>query len=171
MTTTVIENDQTLIDEASELLPRVSKLMHTAMACYPNMAHRTFAQKRALAQLYHSKGSSLGELAQAVGLSPPATSEMIDRLVEEGLVARAVNPTDRRQVVIQLTPAARAIGDKVHEIHRAQVQSALDRMAPEERPVFVRSLRALAEALHESVDAMQKGDCPHFAETRASSGV
>ncbi|MGH2560247.1 MAG: MarR family winged helix-turn-helix transcriptional regulator [Thermomicrobiales bacterium] len=155
-----------LIDEATELLPRVSKLMHAAMACYPHMANRTFAQKRALAQLYHSSGSSLGELAQAVGLSMPAASEMIDRLVEEGLVARAVNPADRRQVIVELTATARTIGDEIRVIHRAQVQAALDRMAPEERPVFVRSLRALAEALHDSVDTLQQGKCPQYTDSR-----
>jgi len=159
-------DDDILIDEATELLPRVTKLMHAATACYPHLASRTFAQRRALAQLYHSGGSSLGELAQAVGLSMPAASEMIDRLVEEGLVARAVNPADRRQVIVQLTPTARTIGDEIHKIHRAQVQAALDRMAPDERPAFVRSLRALAEALHESVDTLQRGECPKVADTR-----
>ncbi|MGH2533566.1 MAG: MarR family winged helix-turn-helix transcriptional regulator [Thermomicrobiales bacterium] len=158
-------DDDILIAEATELLPRVSKLMHATMACYPHTANRTFAQRRALAQLYNGGGSSLGEVAQAVGLSMPATSEMIDRLVEEGMVARMVNPADRRQIILQLTPTARTIGDEIHAIHRGQVQAALDRMAPEERPIFVRSLRALAEALHESVDALQRRECPRSADS------
>jgi DNA-binding MarR family transcriptional regulator len=53
-----------------------------------------------------------GELATATGLSPGATTTLVDRLEDEGFVRRAADPDDRRRVRIELTDAARqAIGE------------------------------------------------------------
>jgi DNA-binding MarR family transcriptional regulator len=53
-----------------------------------------------------------GELAAATGLSPGATTSLVDRLEGEGFVRRVADPDDRRRVRIELTDAARqAIGE------------------------------------------------------------
>jgi DNA-binding MarR family transcriptional regulator len=50
---------------------------------------------------------SAGELADATGLSPGATTTLVDRLEGEGFVRRVADPDDRRRVRIELTDAAR----------------------------------------------------------------
>jgi len=49
---------------------------------------------------------SAGELAQAAGLSPAATSTAISRLVGAGYLTREVDPDDRRRARIGLAAAA-----------------------------------------------------------------
>ncbi len=65
------------------------------------------------------------------------------------MVERSVNPADRRQVLVALTPQAEAFRRRLHALRRAQLRTALDRLAPEERPVFLRSLEALVAALRQ----------------------
>ncbi|HJT03921.1 MAG TPA: MarR family transcriptional regulator [Pseudonocardiaceae bacterium] len=51
----------------------------------------------------------LTDLAQALGTRPPATSAMVDRLIDAGLVCRTPDPTDRRRVRLSFTADAQAI--------------------------------------------------------------
>ena len=44
-----------------------------------------------------------GLLATATGLRPAATTALIDRLAEKGLVERVRSDTDRRQVLVRMT--------------------------------------------------------------------
>ncbi|MWB97813.1 MarR family winged helix-turn-helix transcriptional regulator [Agromyces seonyuensis] len=65
------------------------------------------ADMRSLDRL--SEGScTAGELAAATGLRPAATTALVDRLSERGLVRRRTSPEDRRRVLVELTPEGRA---------------------------------------------------------------
>ena len=46
-------------------------------------------------------------LSRATGITLPATSELIDRLVAQGWVVRSPSPTDRRSYRLELTDAGR----------------------------------------------------------------
>ncbi|MFD6140353.1 MarR family winged helix-turn-helix transcriptional regulator [Promicromonospora sp. NPDC060271] len=47
-----------------------------------------------------------GQVAEATGLSPAATTAAVQRLVEHGYVVREPDPADRRRVTVTLTAAA-----------------------------------------------------------------
>lgn len=49
-----------------------------------------------------------GELAVAAGLRPAATTALIDRLSDRGLVRRVPSTEDRRRVMVELTDDGRA---------------------------------------------------------------
>ncbi|HUR61030.1 MAG TPA: MarR family transcriptional regulator [Candidatus Thermoplasmatota archaeon] len=62
-------------------------------------------QFRALSILAKEPDRSLGDIAEDLGVSPPALSKMADALVERGLLDRAADAVDRRRVTLALTPA------------------------------------------------------------------
>lgn len=67
----------------------------------------------------------LTDLAQALGTKPPATSAMVDRLIDIGLVRRTPDPVDRRRVRLSLTADAETIvGDTDPDTAR-RVQAVL----------------------------------------------
>ena len=49
---------------------------------------------------------TLTELAEILGVSPPSVSVMVERLVERELLLRERATSDRRKVVIQVSPGA-----------------------------------------------------------------
>ncbi len=51
--------------------------------------------------------ASMGDLAEAVGLSRPGITSTVNRLVEDGLVTRERGDADRRLLHARLTPAGR----------------------------------------------------------------
>jgi DNA-binding MarR family transcriptional regulator len=157
---TLVDEDE-LIEAALRVVPLIGRRMHAIFAHHPITAGRPPGQMRALFHLYHHERATVGEVAQALGVSMPTASEMIDKLVEDGLAERGVNPSDRRQVLVWLTPKAQEFATRLHATRRAQLRRALDQMAPEERPVFVRSLQAFAQALE--LEPEQLPECPVVA--------
>jgi DNA-binding MarR family transcriptional regulator len=138
-----------LVEQALPLLPQVGKLLYAAVARHPDADGLTLGQIKLTMFLWHGGRRAMGEIADGLGVSMSAASELVDRLVETGMVERATDPADRRKVLVGLTSRAEAFGGRMRAIRRAQLRAALERLAPEERPVFVRSLEALVAALRQ----------------------
>ena len=70
-----------------------------------------------LAALDRPGGLTVGELAEAVGVSQPGVTRSVARLAEQGLITVTYEPGDRRRRSVQLTTA----GDEVVARARADV--------------------------------------------------
>jgi DNA-binding MarR family transcriptional regulator len=67
-------------------------------------------------------GTPVASLLHALRLDSPAMSGLLARLEADGLVTREVNPSDRREVLVHLTPAGarlrREIAERLHAADR-----------------------------------------------------
>lgn len=76
-----------------------------------------------------SRGSvSLGELAAATNIHLTRASRLCDRLVANGLINRADDPADRRQLMLTLTPGGERVVDTVMKRRRRVIEPMLARM-------------------------------------------
>lgn len=83
-------------------------------------------------------------LAQHLGISTAATTKMLDRLESAGHLVRRPHPTDRRSIVLQVTPSTRAAArEGVGRLHARRFDVAAG-MSSDERRAATRFLRALA---------------------------
>jgi DNA-binding MarR family transcriptional regulator len=158
-------DEDELIAQAEQLLPDIARSLHVAVMQHPASSGFSVAQIKALAHVYQHGHGTVGELAHGLGLSMPAASELIDKLVELDYLVRAANPLDRRQVLVGLTPRALAYTEQIHALRIGQLRAAFDRLTPEERPTFVRSLRVFAEVL--CLQAHELPGCPQPTHTAA----
>ena len=145
------------VERALPLLPEIGKLLYAGVARHADAAGLSLGQIKVLMHVYHHGRRTVGEIAGGLGVAMPTASELVDQLAAAGLVERTVNPADRRQVLVSLTPRAEAFGARLRALRRAQLRAALERLAPEERPVFVRSLEALVEGLREHPGELEDG--------------
>jgi DNA-binding MarR family transcriptional regulator len=94
---------------------------------------------------------TVGELAEAAGVAAPTATRMLDCLERDGYVTRRHSESDRRAVLIALTPSGRiavqAAGEQVGAFRR-RVFESLD---PEEREQAARLLDRLSEVLEEQM--------------------
>jgi DNA-binding MarR family transcriptional regulator len=104
----------------------------------------TPAEINALAQLRGPR--SVAELQAATGQRPSTLTGVIDRLEHRGLLARLINPRDRRSFVLELTPAGEAAATQVHAAFAALEKETLARVAPRSVAGYQRVLDALKEA-------------------------
>jgi MarR family transcriptional regulator, organic hydroperoxide resistance regulator len=77
----------------------------------------TYPQYLALCALHEAEACALGTLAARLGLEPSTVTPLVRRLERAGLVTRAHNPADERQVILRLTPEgqtrAREAGERL----------------------------------------------------------
>ncbi len=74
----------------------------------------------------------VGELAERLGIRHHSGVGLVDRLVSRGLVRRRADAADRRQVWIELAPAAEALLARLSLAHRDELR----RLAPVLRPLL-----------------------------------
>ena len=68
-------------------------------------ASLSVAQFRLLLFVGRNPGTSLSPVAEHLGTTLPAASQLVERLVRAGLVTRAQHPEERRRVELRLTDA------------------------------------------------------------------
>ena len=71
-------------------------------------ASLSVAQFRLLLFVRRNPGTSLSPVAEHLGTTLPAASQLVERLVRAGLVTRAQHPEERRRVELRLTDAGDA---------------------------------------------------------------
>jgi len=105
----------------------------------------TLTQYRSLVVLASRGPQGVAALAEAVAVTPPTASRLVDRLVRKGLVRRRADRHDRRQVRIGLTEAGRDLVDLVTQRRRDEIAELLRSIPPEVQESMAAGLRLLAE--------------------------
>ncbi|AUH41941.1 MarR family winged helix-turn-helix transcriptional regulator [Streptomyces sp. CMB-StM0423] len=79
----------------------------------------------------------MNQLADAVVLSQSATTRLVTRLEDRGLLSRYVCPDDRRGIYTEVTPAGRSLLAEARPGYEASLRAALDEAAkrPELAPL------------------------------------
>jgi DNA-binding MarR family transcriptional regulator len=109
----------------------------------------TLTQYRSLVVLASRGPQSVGAIAEAVGVTAPTASRMVERLVRKGLVRRRTDPSDRRQLRAALTESGRRLVTTVTEYRRTEITKLLDSIPEEVQRAMVEGLEQLAAAAGE----------------------
>jgi DNA-binding MarR family transcriptional regulator len=102
-------------------------------------------QLAALAALERHDAMTPGELAEHEKVQPPSMTRVIAVLEERGLVRREPHPTDRRQVILTVTPEGTDLVQRVRRRREAWLAQRLQELTPEQRQI----LRAAAPILEQ----------------------
>ena len=98
--------------DAARAMDALRRVVH-AIRIATRASERAFglsaAQLFVLRQLSATSGQSLSDLAARTRTTQSSISEVVARLVRNGLVSRAPSSIDRRRAVLSLTPAGEAI--------------------------------------------------------------
>lgn len=106
----------------------------------------TFPQVRAMAFLKLRGPAALRDVADYQGLTPSAISQVIDALVDRGLVRRREDPDDRRRVLLDLTPAGRQATEAAQRAFVGVIARAFRGISDKDRDHLERGLRAMLAA-------------------------
>jgi DNA-binding MarR family transcriptional regulator len=124
-----------------ELGPRIARSIRRAMKGLPG-PELTLAQYRILARVSQGLGKA-SLLCELQGVSLPAMSRMVDTLVRKGLLKRAPNAEDRRQIVLKLSPAGRKAHDRLKNAVIREIDARLSGLSPAEQASLAGSLSLL----------------------------
>jgi DNA-binding MarR family transcriptional regulator len=115
------------------------------------------AQMRALLRLASAEGLTMGELARRIGVSCAAATQVVDQLVDLGLVARERDTEDRRVVRLWLTERARPELEQALARRARQVREVCAQLRPEEAAGFARGITLLSATLARDLHEQREG--------------
>lgn len=106
-------------------------------------------------------GSTIDHLRQVLGISHSTAVRLIDGLVADGHVARALHADDRRSVAVTLTPAGRRAARRILAARREAVHGALAGLSEQEQHSLTRLAEVLTAQLVEvKLDERAGGSAP-----------
>jgi DNA-binding MarR family transcriptional regulator len=140
------------MSHAEERLNRSAlHLLYRAMQCAANAFERevqtvTPRQYAVLAALETGEGASQAQLTQRTGIDRSTLSEVVQRMLAKGLVARKKSTTDRRAYTVRLTRQGRQRLASVRPAADRVDEEVLGSINPRQREELLRGLTALVGA-------------------------
>jgi len=107
----------------------------------------SYPRLRLLEQLHCVGPNKMKALADELGLTPRNMTALVDAMEQEGLVARRAHPTDRRAVLVELTPTGLRTADELLEPRIGELTALFDELTPAERERFLAAVRTLLDGL------------------------
>ena len=99
-----------------------------------------------------------GKLGEALNLSSPATTALVDRLERNGHVERHRSDKDRRQIQLDMTDHARNVGRQLFAPLAVSMNAALARYTPEELEFVQRFLTDMTGATIAARESLTAAD-------------
>ncbi len=91
----------------------------------------------------------VGEVADFLGVTPPAATKNIDKLEALGLVARAPSKGDRRATLLSVSPKGRTLVRRYERLKAARLSPVLEKFRPEEVELLSHLLERFSVSLLE----------------------
>lgn len=140
--------------ETLQFLQRVWELVHALDVRSKRMAQTigvTGPQRLVIRVVGQKPAQTASEIAQMLGKHPSTLTGVLARLEERGLLAREIDPADRRRARFTLTPAGKAIDRERKGTVEAATRRALARM---ETPVA----NAMMDGISVLVEELERDD-------------
>ncbi|HWQ99127.1 MAG TPA: MarR family winged helix-turn-helix transcriptional regulator [Clostridia bacterium] len=136
-----------LLRESIRVLERkLGILEESEMSC----CGLTLAQCHALVEIGRAERVSLVDLADAIGLDTSTMSRTVNNLVTKKMAKRELDPSDRRYVTIQLTPAGDAHFREIESSMESYFQTIYEAIPEQDRAQVLKSLAILLKAIEDS---------------------
>jgi DNA-binding MarR family transcriptional regulator len=113
---------------------------------YAKESGLSMSQISALFRLYHTGACPISEIGAHLGFTNAAASQMVERLVRQGLLERVEDLQDRRVKRLSLTPAGRQLVENGMQVRRRWMEQLSASIPSEQREAVGSALNLLTDA-------------------------
>lgn len=123
-------------------------------------------QLKALVTVGMREGMTVGEVADALHIGKPAASMLIDRLVQQGYVARSEDPSDRRRAIVVPSAAGAELVERLRQGGSGPYLMArlIQQLGADDLAALTQGMRALAAVAEREAQMTRRG-ADHTAST------
>ena len=139
--------------------------MHRSMRAFIHHNRESdlsFSQVNTLFRLYHHGPSQINELADHLGITLAAVSQLLNPLIDAGYIIRATNPEDRRVKLISLTEAGTAAVIASVQSRHAWVEGLARMLTKNEKVQILAVLELLNDRIQELI-RKEDPECIHHS--------
>jgi DNA-binding MarR family transcriptional regulator len=116
------------------------------LARFIKRADLSMAQYSTLMRLHHLDNCGVSDIGEKLGITNAAASQLVDKLVQAGLVARTEALHDRRVRQLALTDQGRAVVKSSLEARVGWTRGLGESLPPSKRAAIIQALSELIEA-------------------------
>ena len=116
----------------------------------------TGVQENCLRFIYFHHDPLAKEVADGLQISNAAVTKLIDRLEKKGLVTREYSRTDRRQIILKLTPEGFRLLETARREELKRLQTIVERLDPEILAYFEAGLNNFLKAALVNMEQLDK---------------
>jgi DNA-binding MarR family transcriptional regulator len=142
-----------LAERFEDLVQQLNRHLHSGSREDWQASAVTVSQIKTLSALEHAGSLRIGQVARHLQSTLSATSTIVDRLVNKGLVTRGPDPSDRRVVVCELTREGQETVSAFWRVDPTRIAVLLERLDGPQLAAVVGSLETLCGAVEESSTA------------------
>jgi len=119
--------------------------MH-AWVRYVKASELSMPQFSTLMRLYYRGECGITEISEHLDVTAAAASQMVEGLVQKGLLERVENPHDRRAKQVSISTKGRALVEKGVEIRNQWTEQLTAHLTAEQQSAVIAALKYLTEA-------------------------
>ncbi len=110
------------------------------------------SQVNALMRLHYGGQCGVSEIAGNLGITNAAASQMVERMVQAGLLLRVEDTNDRRVKTLSLSESGRQLVERSIDARKCWMESLTRELTPEQQEMIAQSLIMLTEAARRTTD-------------------
>ena len=115
------------------------------MLCFSKDHHLSMSQMGALFYINNKDAPGVSEIGESLNISGAAASQLLERLVQQGLVARTESVHDRRAKLLKLTEEGQQLIQKANRSQRTWLNNVLNTLSAEEQEQVITTFTLLWE--------------------------
>ena len=143
------ESKQEMIDQLIELVDTLNREYHVEALEEWRGIDMTIPQIKTLVLLHNTEQMRMTGIANYLGSTLSASTNIIDRLVDKGLVERDSDPDDRRVVICKLTGAGQKTVNAFWSTGSPRVELVARRLDYDQLKLVVDGLQLISSAVKE----------------------
>lgn len=136
---------------------------------YSRESGLSMSQLGALFHIHHRGSSGVTDLGDHLGVTSAAASQMLERLVQQELILRSVDPSDRRAKQIVLTDKGLQVLQEGIHARQMWLYDLAETLSNPEKETITTALNALIGKVHQLGQRMDEPDGHHSFEGASST--
>ena len=130
-----------------QLMPALIRGFARHESNYLSRGEITMPQFWTMEHLAKRGRSQMNELAESLGISRPAATGLIDRLLAQKLVLREGDSNDRRIIWVKISPKGQQALDKIWEQKRRTLSKVFGQLSAKDRTQYLATLEQVVQIL------------------------
>ncbi len=135
------------IEKIVESISRLQRKMRAKLSNELSQGKITIPQYHILEHLNDKGETTMHEVADCLFVTPPAVTGLVDKLVKMQLVQRDFSSSDRRIIIVSLTPKGKAVILKIKNQSNELFFSIFKGFSSQDRKNFLEVTRKMEELL------------------------
>jgi DNA-binding MarR family transcriptional regulator len=119
----------------------------------------SMSQLGALFQIHHRESSGVTDLGDKLGVTSSAASQLLERLVQQGLILRSEDPSDRRVKQLILTEKGHQVLQESIRARQSWLSDLAETLSDREREAIIATLNILIDKANHLSQPVESDKC------------